>query len=31
MMLIIPVCCASDDDDWGAFLDTCASALSDRA
>ena len=25
MMLIIPVCYASDDDDWGDFLDTCAS------
>ena len=31
MMLIIPVCYANDDDDWGDFLDTCASELSDRA
>lgn len=31
-MIFIPVCCASDDDDdWGDFLDTCASELSDRA
>ena len=30
MMLIIPVCYANDDD-WGDFLDTCASELSDRA
>ena len=31
MMIFIPVCYASDDDDWGDFLDTCASELSDRA
>ena len=30
-MIFIPMCCASDDDDWGDFLDTCASELSDRA
>ena len=30
-MLFAPVCYASDDDDWGDFLDTCASELSDRA
>ena len=31
IMIFIPVCYASDDDDWGDFLDTCASELSDRA
>lgn len=30
-MIFIPICYASDDDDWGDFLDTCASELSDRA
>ena len=30
-MIFIPVYYASDDDDWGDFLDTCASELSDRA